>query len=186
MAYTKEKIKKMINVEEPDYHNIAKKFGENEVKILIELTKDQDVSISSKAISTLGWIDSDSAIEGIENGVKSTNPILKISAAQALKRKSEKTYREESGIGEKIKENTNYNITVTGHDPNLKSKSDKITELFTDLLSDEDVGVKKFTLHAIPSGHGKKFENKLKDLQNNEKNKNLKKLTEEIIKKTEK
>lgn len=174
MALTKKGIIKMLNLDEPDYQSIAAKFSEEDIPLIVELTKDPDVSISSKAICILGWLDSDKAIEGIENGVKSENPILRISAAQALKRKSEKTDAEETSIGDMIKPLA------------FVEKSDKITQLLNTLLDDNDIGVKKFSLKAINPGNSKKFEAKLKYLQENEKNESIKKITNDIIKHSEK
>lgn len=192
MAYSKEKIIKMINLDEPDYQSIASKFAEEDISIINELTKDPDVSISSKAISILGWVDSDAAIEGIENGVKSDNPILKISAAQALKRKSEKIYPEESRIGEIEKADPPIGELVKpealigefGKPLTIKDRSDKITDLLHELLSDNDTGVKKFALKAIPPDYSKKFEAKLKEVQTNENNLTLRNITDDLIDKT--
>jgi len=130
MTYNKEEVKKIINRDNPNYKEIANTFSEADIPLITELVREPDKSVSAKALVILSLMDFDSTYEGIEFAVNSNDPILKISAAQALRNK--------------------LSMQTSGNDliPN------KITELLNKLNSGEDAGVKKYTRNSINSKEG--------------------------------
>ena len=75
----------MIDLDEPDYPSIVAKLSADDIPLLIELSKDPNLAIATKAISCLGLMNSEKAVVGIQAAVVSANPLLRVAAAHALK-----------------------------------------------------------------------------------------------------
>jgi HEAT repeat protein len=85
MAHTKDEIKKMIDLDEPEYPIIVSKLTADDIPILIELSGDANMAIATKAVSCLGLMNTDKAVEGIKIAVAHNNPVMRVAAAHALK-----------------------------------------------------------------------------------------------------
>lgn len=85
MPYTREELIKLIDLDEPDYPSIIKKLTKDDIPMLIELSKDPNLAIATKAISCLGMMNAEAAVTGIKSAVSSANPVLRVAAAHALR-----------------------------------------------------------------------------------------------------
>ncbi len=85
MPHTREELIKMIDLDEPDYPEIVKKLKEDDIPMLIELSKDPNLAIATKAVSCLGLMNSEKALVGIKVAAAHPNPVLRVAAAHALK-----------------------------------------------------------------------------------------------------
>ena len=85
MPHTKEELIKFIDLDEPDYPSIVAKLSLEDIPLLIELSKDPNLAIATKAISCLGMMNAEKAVVGIQAAVVSANPVLRVAAAHALR-----------------------------------------------------------------------------------------------------
>lgn len=85
MPHTKEELIKLIDLDEPDYPSIVAKLSLEDIPLLIELSKDPNLAIATKAISCLGMMNAEKAVVGIQAAVVSANPVLRVAAAHALR-----------------------------------------------------------------------------------------------------
>lgn len=85
MPFSKEEIIKMINLDEPDYQAIVSKLTPEDIPVLIELTKHENPAIATKAISVLGQMKSDKALQGLNDAVNHPDPVRRIAAAHSLR-----------------------------------------------------------------------------------------------------
>jgi HEAT repeat protein len=85
MAHTKDEIKKMIDLDEPEYPIIVSKLTADDIPILIELSGDANMAVATKAVSCLGLMNTDKAVDGIKIAVAHNNPVMRVAAAHALK-----------------------------------------------------------------------------------------------------
>ena len=85
MPHTKEALIKMIDLDEPDYILIVKNLKPDDIPLLIELSKDTNLAIATKAVSCLGLMNSDQAVKGLKVAADHANPVMRVAAAQALK-----------------------------------------------------------------------------------------------------
>ena len=83
MAHTKQELIKMINLDEPDYAAIVANLTKADIPLLNELAVDENIAIATKAISCLSMMDDDSAMIGLEKASKSTNAVLRVTAAHS-------------------------------------------------------------------------------------------------------
>lgn len=85
MPHTKEALIKMIDLDEPDYILIVKNLKADDIPLLIELSKDANLAIATKAVSCLGLMNSDQAVKGLKVAADHANPVMRVATAQALK-----------------------------------------------------------------------------------------------------
>ena len=85
MPHSKEKIIKLIDLDEPDYTVITSQLAQDDIPILIELSKEPNLAIATKAISCLGLMNSEKAVAGIQAATTNTDPVIRVAAAHALK-----------------------------------------------------------------------------------------------------
>lgn len=85
MPFTKEEIIKMINLDEPDYEAIVKKLTADDIPILVELSKHENPAIATKAISCLGLMKNEKALQGLKDAVSHPDPVRRIAAAHSLR-----------------------------------------------------------------------------------------------------
>lgn len=85
MPFSKEELIKMINLDEPDYQAIVSKLSADDIPILVELTKHENPAIATKAISVLGQMKSDKALQGLSDAVNHPDPVRRIAAAHSLR-----------------------------------------------------------------------------------------------------
>lgn len=88
MPHSKDQIIKLIDLDEPDYTVIVKQFTQDDVQTLIDLTKEPNVAIATKAISCLGLMNSDKAVAGMEAAAKHSDPVIRVATANALRHSS--------------------------------------------------------------------------------------------------
>ncbi len=75
----------MINLDEPDYVAIVSKLSQDDIPTLIELSKHSNPAIATKAISCLGLMKSDKALNGIQEAAKHSNPVIRVAAAHSIR-----------------------------------------------------------------------------------------------------
>ena len=85
MPHTKEELIKMINLDEPDYAAIVSKLTAEDIPLLVELSKDPNMAIATKAVSCLGLMNSEKAVEGLRSASSNANPVMRVAAAHALR-----------------------------------------------------------------------------------------------------
>jgi HEAT repeat protein len=85
MPFTKEEIIKMINLDEPEYEAIVRKFTEDDIPTLIELANHENPAIATKAISCLGLLKNEKALKGLSVAVNHPDPVHRIAAAHSLR-----------------------------------------------------------------------------------------------------
>lgn len=85
MPFSKEELIKMINLDEPDYQAIVSKLSADDIPLLIELTKHENPAIATKAISVLGLMKSEQALQGLNDAVSHPDPVRRIAAAHSLR-----------------------------------------------------------------------------------------------------
>lgn len=85
MPFSKEELIKMINLDEPDYQAIVSKLSADDIPLLIELTKHENPAIATKAISVLGLMKSEQALQGLNDAVNHPDPVRRIAAAHSLR-----------------------------------------------------------------------------------------------------
>lgn len=85
MPHTKEELIKMIDLDEPDYASIIRNLASDDIPLLIELSKDTNLAIATKAVSCLGLMNSEKAVTGIKAAAEHANPVMRVAAAHALK-----------------------------------------------------------------------------------------------------
>lgn len=85
MPLSKEELIKLINVDEPDYPSIISKLSEEDIPTLVELSKDANPAIATKAISCLGLMKSERALRGLQEVVNHEDPVRRVAVANSLK-----------------------------------------------------------------------------------------------------
>lgn len=75
----------MINLDEPDYQAIVNKLSADDIPALIDLTKHENPAIATKAISVLGLMKSEQALQGLNAAVTHADPVRRIAAAHSLR-----------------------------------------------------------------------------------------------------
>jgi HEAT repeat protein len=88
MAHTKDELKKMIDLDEPEYPIIVSKLTADDIPLLIELSGDANMAVATKAVSCLGMMNTDKAVDGIKIAAVHNNPVMRVAAAHALKNSS--------------------------------------------------------------------------------------------------
>jgi hypothetical protein len=106
-------VQSHLTLDEPNYH-LAAKLGADALPHLAVLSEGSDIKLASNAVILAGFINTEGSMEIIEKAAHSSNSILRVSAAVALR--------------------------------HLKEIPVQIT---VDLLSDDDVGVRKWALRAV-------------------------------------
>ena len=85
MPFTKDEIIKMINLDEPDYPSIVSKLTADDVPALVELTRHSNPAIATKAISCLGLMKTEKALDGLKEAVSNADPVRRVAAAHSLR-----------------------------------------------------------------------------------------------------
>ncbi|NES82741.1 MAG: HEAT repeat domain-containing protein [Moorea sp. SIO2B7] len=119
MPTLKEEIIARLQLDEPNYASSAKVFGAEALPILAELVSSEDEKLASRATSLAGFINAPGSREIIELAAQSSNPVIRVSAAGALRRLSTPTFE------------------------NLPP------QILSSLLDDNDVSVRKLALRAV-------------------------------------
>ncbi len=88
MAHTKDELKKMIDLDEPEYPIIVSKLTADDIPLLIELSREANMAVATKAVSCLGMMNTDKAVDGIKIAAAHNNPVMRVAAAHALKNSS--------------------------------------------------------------------------------------------------
>ncbi len=83
MAVTLQEVKAHIDQEEPDYESAAA-LGSEALPHLLQLVKDGEPGIASKATYLAAAIGGDQSLPVIEEAVASPNPVIRAAAAGAL------------------------------------------------------------------------------------------------------
>ncbi len=150
-----EQIIKILGPDEPEYSSIVGQLNEEDYAMLKKLIKNEDITIAAKAIICLGWNGSKKSLGAIKYAAKSENPVLRLTAAQALSR---------------IKE---------------VNKNNKAINLISELLDDKDVGVKKFALKTIAVSKISSLKGKVKQLSINDPKEFIRSLAQKVSDKLE-
>jgi hypothetical protein len=83
-------IKSMLSVEEPNYPEYVTLIGEDDISVLAEMAKGENIGLAAKAVHMAGFFRTKTAFKVIEGATstKSYDPygILKIAAATTLKK----------------------------------------------------------------------------------------------------
>jgi hypothetical protein len=85
MPLNKEDLIKLINLDEPDYNVIVNKLSADDIPTLVELSKDANPAIATKAISCLGHLKSERALIGLQEVVNHPDPVRRVAVANSLK-----------------------------------------------------------------------------------------------------
>jgi HEAT repeat protein len=85
MSHTKEELIKLIDLDEPDYSTIVPQLTSDDIPLLVVLSNDVNLAVATKAISCLGMMNNEKAVDGISLSAKHDNPIIRVAAAHALK-----------------------------------------------------------------------------------------------------
>ena len=85
MPINKEDLIKMIILDEPDYHSIVSKLSADDVPTLVELSKNPNPAIATKAISCLGLMKSESALTGLQELISHPDPVRRVAVANSLR-----------------------------------------------------------------------------------------------------
>jgi hypothetical protein len=88
MPHTKDELRKMIDLDEPEYPAIVSKLTADDIPLLIELSRDSNMAVATKAVSCLGLMNNEKAVEGIKIAAAHNNPVMRVAAAHALKSSS--------------------------------------------------------------------------------------------------
>jgi HEAT repeat protein len=157
MRYTKEasRIVTLLSNDDPDFSWIVQHLSDDDYPTLNELVKHSAPHIATKALMCLGRLGSEKSLDGISIAAKSKNPVLRLTAAQALS---------------EIK--------------NINQLPGAI-KLITELLNDEDIGVRKFALRTIESSKISHFKEKIDQMRCDEPNEHVRKLSQDVYGKLE-
>jgi hypothetical protein len=88
MPHTKDELIKMIDIDEPEYPMIVSQLKDDDIPVLIEISKDSNMAIATKAVSCLGMMNNESAVAGIQIASTHNNPIMRVAAVHALQSSS--------------------------------------------------------------------------------------------------
>jgi HEAT repeat protein len=77
-------IRKRINVDEPDYDQLAATLGTKAVPMLVALVEDPDPAVASKAAYLLSMIPGPKSLAGIEKAARSHDENVRVAAAAGL------------------------------------------------------------------------------------------------------
>ena len=111
-------IRKLIDVDEPDYEALAKRIGPAGIPQLQTIVKGSDPMLASKAAYLVSLIPGDRSIDVLTVAARSPHPTVRVAAASAVR-----------------------NLHHT----------EKTVNLVSELLKDEDLGVRKVALRSIES-----------------------------------
>ena len=129
---TLDEVKKALNVDEPDYVEIANKFGEQALPHLKEIAKSDDILLASKAVYLSGEISNNNiSVDIMNEASKNDKPEIQIAAIAALDTLLKKTTDAQS-------------INVTS-----------INDMLNSLKNDQDPGVKKLVNRVMNSSGDK-------------------------------
>ena len=129
---TLDEVKKALNVDEPDYVEIANKFGEQALSHLKEIAKSDDILLASKAVYLSGEISNNNiSVDIMNEASKNDKPEIRIAAIAALDTLLKKTTDAQS-------------INVTS-----------INDMLNSLKNDQDPGVKKLVNRVMNSSGDK-------------------------------
>jgi hypothetical protein len=82
---TLDEVKKALNVDEPDYAEIANRFGEQALPHLKEIAKSDDTLLASKAVYLSGEISNNNlSVEIMNEAAKNDKPEIRIAAIAAV------------------------------------------------------------------------------------------------------
>lgn len=85
MPINKDELIRMINLDEPDYPAIVSKLSADDIPTLVELSKDPNPGIATKAISCLGLMKSDKALNGLQDLAAHPDPVRRVAVAHSLR-----------------------------------------------------------------------------------------------------
>lgn len=153
MRYTKEasRIITLLSSDDPDFSSIVRQLSDEDCSNLNQLVKRSAPRIATKAVICLGRLGSEKSLEGISFAAKSRNPVLRLTAAQALSQMK-----------------------------NIKQLPGAI-QLINELLSDEDIGVRKFAVRAIAQSKIPHFKKKIAQMRSDEPNEHVRKLAQRLF-----
>jgi HEAT repeat protein len=157
MKYTNKatRIITLLNTDDPDFSSIAQQLGEGDYPTLNELVKRSPAHIATKAVICLGRLGSEKSLDGISFAAKSENPVLRLTAAQAL-----------------------------GEIKNINQLPGAI-QLVNELLTDVDIGVRKFALRTIQLSKISHLKEKIDQMRSQEPNEHVRKLSQDVLGKLE-
>jgi len=157
MRYTKaaSRIITLLSSDDPDFSSIVQQLSDDDYPTLNELVKHSAPHIATKALICLGLLGSEKSLDGISFAAKSKNPVLRLTAAQALS---------------EIK--------------NINQLPGAI-QLIMALIVDEDVGVRKFALRTIELSRMSDFKKKIDQMRCNDPNEHVRKLSQDVFGKLE-
>ena len=157
MRYTNKatRIITLLNTDDPDFSSIAQQLGEDDYPTLNELVKRSPAHIATKALICLGKLGSEKSLDGISFAAKSENPVLRLTAAQALS---------------EIK--------------NIHQLPAAI-KLINELVTDVDIGVRKFARRTIQLSKISDLKGKMDQKRSGEPNEHVRKLSEDVFGKLE-
>jgi HEAT repeat protein len=79
-----DEVRKRINLDEPDYDELAATLGTEAVPMLTALIDDQDSAVASKATYLLSMIPGPKSLAGIEKAARSHDENVRVAAAAGL------------------------------------------------------------------------------------------------------
>jgi len=82
---SRDQILSLITSDEPDYAGMANSWSKEDYKELNELATGPDIILATRAIICLGLMKSHKSLLGVTLAAQSTNPDLRVAAAQALR-----------------------------------------------------------------------------------------------------
>lgn len=74
----------MINLDEPEYEALVSRLSAEDIPTLVELSKEPDLAIATKAISCLGHMGNERALAGLREAVDHQDPVRRVAAANSL------------------------------------------------------------------------------------------------------
>jgi hypothetical protein len=130
---TLDEVKKALNVDEPDYAEIANKFGEQALPHLKEIAKSDDILLASKAVYLSGEISNNNnlSVDIMKDASKNDKPEIRIAAIAAL-----------DTLLKKMTDPQSINIT-------------SINDMLNSLKNDQDPGVNKLVNKVLNSSGDK-------------------------------
>lgn len=84
MALSKQDLILLLGNEEPNYSQIKKKMGKDDIIHLKQIAESRDMMMASKAVYLAGLLKEEDANNIVEKAAKSKKEILKIAAASTL------------------------------------------------------------------------------------------------------
>ena len=149
----RKEIIQLLSADEPDYSSIKSKLTEEDYSIVNKLAKERSLAIATKAIICLGCYGSEKYMDTIVSAAKSKNPVLRLTAVQALGK-------------------------MTG-----VAGNQEIVGLIEGLLDDQNIGVKKFALKTTATVNIASLTGKVQKISESDGNDHIKKLAQNVFEK---